>query len=161
MQYKLLSLTVLAATVSAQNLTSVLSSNPDLSNVTSYLSLFPTLQTALDKGSNITVLAPSNEAFIAYANSRAGSINDTAAVEALLTYHVLNGTYKSDQFISTAEFFPTLLTDPKYANVTGGQRVEAIIEGQNVTFYSGLLQNSTLVRTVSFLMYLFFSLFPF
>ena len=33
-----------------------------------------------------------------------------------------------------------------YANVTGGQRVEALRAGSNVTFFSGLLQNSSVVN---------------
>lgn len=42
------------------------------------------------------------------------------------------------------------MVDPKYANVSGGQRVEAFRSGDKVTFISGLLANSTVTQAVSF-----------
>ena len=153
MQFKLLSLAAMAAAVSAQtmNLTGALTSNPDLSNLTNFVGLFPQLATALGSAKNVTILAPSNAAFTKFMNSSAGSAiaaNDTAAIQALLTYHVLNGTYPASAVTSNASFIPTMLNNVKYSNVTGGQRVEAIKVGQNVTFFSGLLQNSTVTKAV-------------
>jgi len=69
--------------------------------------------------------------------------NDTAAIQALLMYHVLNGTYPASAVKATPAFLPTLLNSSMYANVTGGQVVEAVTQGTSVEFYSGLLQNST------------------
>ncbi|MCJ1341642.1 hypothetical protein MMC09_006938 [Bachmanniomyces sp. S44760] len=149
MQYALLSLAALAATATAQtmNLTAALTSNPQLSNLTTYVSLFPDLLTQLGSASNITILAPSNDAFAKFLNSSTGGgdikSNDTSAIQAILTYHVLNGTYPASSIKSMPAFVPTMLTMPAYANVTGGQRVEALLDGMNVTFFSGLLQNST------------------
>jgi hypothetical protein len=65
-----------------------------------------------------------------------------------LEYHVLNGTYLADAVTNTSLFIPTALTNISYANVTGGQRVEAILVRNNVTFLSGLLQNSSVVQAV-------------
>jgi hypothetical protein len=73
---------------------------------------------------------------------------DPGAVAALLTYHVLNGTYKSSAFTNTSQFLPTLLTNETYANVTGGQRVEARLNGSSVEIFSGLLQKSMVVTAV-------------
>ncbi len=153
MQSKLLSLAALAATASAQmmNLNQTLAGTPDLSNLTSYLALFPQVMTQLMSAQNITVLAPSNEAFSAYMNSSAGmaiKANDTMAIQALLTYHVLNGTYPAASIKSMPAFVPTMLNDPMYSNVTGGQVVEAVNMGGNVTFFSGLLMNSSVVKAV-------------
>ncbi|KAK3168517.1 hypothetical protein OEA41_004965 [Lepraria neglecta] len=148
MQFKYLSLAALAAGASAQtmNLTAALMSSPDLTNLTTYVSLFPDLLTQLSMAINVTILAPSNEAFAAFLNSSAGAAlatNDTAVIEAVLMYHVLNGTHPAASIMSTPAFVPTMLTNTVYANVTGGQVVEAVTQGTNVEIYSGLLMNST------------------
>ena len=153
MQFKYLSLAALAAGASAQtmNLTATLMSNADLTNLTSYVSLFPDLLTTLSMATNITILAPSNEAFAAFLNSSAGmavTLNDTAAIQAILSYHVLNGTYPASSIMSTPAFVPTLLNNPSYSNVTGGQVVEAVTQGSSVEIYSGLLANSTVTTPV-------------
>ena len=153
MQFKYLSLAALAAGASAQtmNLTATLMSNADLTNLTSYVSLFPDLLTTLSMATNITILAPSNEAFAAFLNSSAGmavTLNDTAAIQAILSYHVLNGTYPASSIMSTPAFIPTLLNNPSYSNVTGGQVVEAVTQGSSVEIYSGLLANSTVTTPV-------------
>ena len=154
MQYKLLSLAALAATAVAQNmsLTSVIASNPNLSNLTSFASFFPA---SLMNATNITVLAPSNEAFAALNASGvlAMAASNPTVIQDLLSYHILNGTYQSTMITSNATFIPTMLTDPAYSNVTGGQRVEAVMVGQNVSIFSGLLSNATVTQAVSPLNY--------
>jgi uncharacterized surface protein with fasciclin (FAS1) repeats len=112
----------------------------------------PALLATLGNATNITVLAPSNEALADFLNSSAGTAaaGIPSAVEALLTYHVLNGTYPASAFTNTSQFIPTLLTNSSYANVTGGQRVEAVFNGTNVEIFSGLLQKSTVITAVSF-----------
>ncbi|KAG0647188.1 Fasciclin arabinogalactan [Hyphodiscus hymeniophilus] len=134
-----------AATASAQNLTDALASqNSSLSTLNSLLSTQPGLVSALAGASNITILAPSNEAFGSFLNSSAGK-SDAALpdlVAALLTYHVLNGSYPASAFTNASMFIPTLLTNTSYANVTGGQRVEAMATNNTVVFTSGLLSTS-------------------
>lgn len=71
------------------------------------------------------------------------------AVANLLTYHVLNGTYPSSAFTNTSQFLPTLLTNTTYANVTGGQRVEAVLNGTTAEIFTGLLQESSVSTAVS------------
>lgn len=66
--------------------------------------------------------------------------------DVLCSYHILNGTYGN--FTNTT-FVPTALQPGAYANVTGGQRVEAL-GGGNATFLSGLLQNATVVNSTNF-----------
>jgi uncharacterized surface protein with fasciclin (FAS1) repeats len=105
---------------------------------------------ALGSASNITILAPNNEALATFLNSSTGEAAATnpALVTALLTYHVLNGSYPASAFTNTSQFLPTLLTNTTYANVTGGQRVEARLNGSNVEVFSGLLAKSTVVTAV-------------
>ena len=151
MQYKLLSFAALAASASAQSLQSVLGNTTNLSNLTTYVGLFPQILSTLQSAQNITILAPSNAAFAKFMNSSAGAAlsgNNSAAIQALLMYHVLNGTHNASSITGNATFLPTMLSDMAYANVTGGQRVEAITEGKNVTFFSGLLQNATVSQAV-------------
>ncbi|KAI9675426.1 MAG: hypothetical protein M1817_001330 [Caeruleum heppii] len=149
MQYKLLALAAMASSALAQdmmNLTAALSGTPELSNLTSYVQLFPELLTQLSAATNITILAPSNDAFTALLESPMGAAitaNDTGLIAAVLSYHVLNGTYPASAVMEDPAFIPTMLMDPMYSNVTGGQRVEAVKMGENVMFYSGLLMNST------------------
>lgn len=152
MYCKIFSVAALAATASAQmmNLTAALMGSPDLSNLTTLVSANQQLLGSLSMANNITILAPSNEAFAKIVNSAAISMNDTVAIQALLTYHVLNGTYSAAQITNMPAFVPTRLTDMMYSNVTGGQVVEAIKVMDNVTFYSGLLANSTVTQAVSY-----------
>ncbi|KAI4157481.1 MAG: hypothetical protein L6R39_000666 [Caloplaca ligustica] len=147
----------LAAIASAQNSTSsnstsssslidLLGSTPSLSSLSAAVVGVPGLAGVLGSATNITILAPSNDAFAKFMESPAAAAlaaNDTAAIQALLTYHVLNGTYPASAVTQTPAFIPTLLNNSAYANVTGCQVVEAVRQGDNVVFYSGLLSNSS------------------
>lgn len=153
MHSKLLSLAAFASLAAAQamNLTAALSSNPNLSNLTQFLGLYPNIVAQLSTLSNVTLLAPNNDAFTKLLSGPAAAqINaqDTALINALFSYHVLDGTYRSTDIKSTPAFVPTALVDPAYTNLTSGQRVEAVVAGKEVVFYSGLLQNSTVTQAV-------------
>lgn len=157
MQLRNLLLASLASMVHGQDLTTALMDQPMLSNLTTYLGLFPSLASSISGMSNITLLAPSNEAFTAALDTEAGrafSSSDVNTITALLQYHVLNGSY--DNFTNMPEFIPTALMPGMYANVTGGQVVEALSIGNGsnatTTFFSGLLANSTVATngTVTF-----------
>lgn len=130
-----------------QSLNATLSGNENLSNLTALLSTVPELLAVLGGTSNITILAPSNEAFAEFQNSsQAEMATDPEYLAALLSYHVLNGTYTASQISNTSAFVPTLLVNSSYSNVTGGQVVEAIARDDSVVFYSGLLANSTVTQ---------------
>jgi hypothetical protein len=65
-----------------------------------------------------------------------------------LTYHLLQGIHP-DAFLDVPpKFIPTLLSNSSYANVTGGQRVEAISSGGRVSFYSAAKSVSHLITPV-------------
>ncbi|GKT67136.1 fasciclin domain-containing protein [Colletotrichum tofieldiae] len=127
-----------------QNLTAALASqNSSLSSLTSLLGTQPGLVQALSQAQNITILAPSNKALEAFIASAGAAATDAGLVAAILQYHVLNGTYYASNFTEEPQFIPTLLQNQTYANITGGQRVQAQTVEGNVTFYSALRENST------------------
>ncbi|KAI8937167.1 hypothetical protein NX059_006379 [Plenodomus lindquistii] len=128
----------------APTLAEALNSTSDLSTLNGLVGGLPELLGQLGGLTNITLLAPSNAAFAEVDNATlSGLTANTGLVTALLQYHVLNGTYLADAITNTSVFVPTSLTNTLFTNVTGGQRVEAINNDGNVTFYSGLLSNSS------------------
>ncbi|KAM5356657.1 hypothetical protein ACJ41O_003303 [Fusarium nematophilum] len=103
--------------------------------------LTPQLIRTLSRLDNITILAPSNDAIQTLLNdsSVASQIEeDPGLVGAILTYHVLNGTWYASNFTDTPVFIETLLTNTSYTNVTSGQVVEGVAVDDTVSFYSGL-----------------------
>lgn len=149
MQFKHITLAALASFAAAQgntqDLNATLSGNAQLSNLTSFLSLAPELVASLSSANNITILAPSNEAFTKFANSSLAQevASDSSLLAAVLQYHVLNGTITASQITNQSAFVHTLLQNETYSNVTGGQVVEAVKIGNETVFYSGLLMNAT------------------
>lgn len=148
--YTKLIVSALASVALAQttpDLTAALSGNSDLSALTALIKTQPQLLSTLGSARNITILAPNNAALAGVANSSLAS--NAAAIQALLSYHVLNGTYASSAISNTSAFVPTLLTNTAYSNVTGGQVVQAVLARGNVSVITGLLQNSTVTQAVS------------
>jgi uncharacterized surface protein with fasciclin (FAS1) repeats len=145
MQLSALFVSAIAGLASAQSLQSVLTGNSNVSALTSLLQTQPALLSSLANVKDITVLAPSNDALGAVLNSSAGAAlaSQPGAVQGLLEYHVLNGTYQASAFTNKSQFIPSLLTNSSYTNVTGGQVVQAVLDGKTVTFFSGLFANST------------------
>ncbi|CAM1502628.1 Fc.00g074040.m01.CDS01 [Cosmosporella sp. VM-42] len=141
-----LALAGLAAAQSSQNITEVLAANNDtLSTLNGLLAAQPGLVRALSSMNNITILAPSNDAFEAFLNDTdvARMVGaDPGAVTAVLSYHVLNGTYMANDFMNTSMFIETMLSNRTYENVTGGQVVEARMNNDTVSFYSALKAES-------------------
>ncbi|KAK6435196.1 hypothetical protein LTR95_008616 [Oleoguttula sp. CCFEE 5521] len=127
------------------NLTSLLASNSELSALNTLLSAYPDVAGALTNATNITIFAPSNIA-LQSANS-SGALTALSsmggAVQALLQYHVVVGTIYAENITETPAFAPTLLTNATYANVTGGQVVEARVVDDGVSIISGLKNNVT------------------
>jgi uncharacterized surface protein with fasciclin (FAS1) repeats len=157
MQFRYLPILALASFVVAQDsgndtqsLNATLSSDRQLTTLASFLALQPGLVSSLSQAGNITLLAPSNDAFLEFARTDVGKTiaSDPGLLASLLRYHVLNGTYQASQITNMSTFIPTLLTNTTYSNVTGGQVVEAVKIGNETVFYSGLLQNSTVISAV-------------
>jgi uncharacterized surface protein with fasciclin (FAS1) repeats len=116
----------------------------------------PSLLRDLNRLRNVTILAPSNDAIKELLKDTAIARmvkNDPSAVASILQYHVLNGTYYASNItgMDMPAFIPTMLSNSTYANVTGGQRVEAMAMNDTVSFYSGFRAQSNVTKAVSYL----------
>lgn len=151
MRLALCSFAALAAVASAQSITSLLAATPELSNLTSFITLYPDLAEELGKATDITILAPSNQAINStFQNFRSDTLEtEKDLIKALLTYHVLKTKVPASAFKPSPAFLPTLLTAPALTNVTGGQVVEGFTKGQSIQVVSGERQLSTVVKEVS------------
>ncbi|KAI5850181.1 FAS1 domain-containing protein [Morchella snyderi] len=129
----------------AQGLSQVLSSTDSVSSLAAVLRGYPDLTQSLSGARNITILAPSNEAFSALMNASSGTDMDNSTIAALLSYHVLEGVHRSDAFRDTPQFLPTMLNDSRFGNFSNGgkQVVEAININRNPTLFSGAKMNSS------------------
>ncbi|PQE27451.1 hypothetical protein CJF31_00009051 [Rutstroemia sp. NJR-2017a BVV2] len=140
MYHQLLVLGALASLCSAQNLTSVLAANNStLSTLTSLVAARPALLATLGSAKNITILAPTNDAF---SKLNTTGLSD-ADITAVLTYHVLSGTYPSSAFTNNSQFLPSLLVSSPYTSLSGGQVVDAKLADSKATLTTGLAQDST------------------
>jgi hypothetical protein len=145
----------------AQSLTDVLlAQNASLSVFNTVWLKHPEAAKKLNNLSNVTFLAPNNDAMEKYLQTLGYSSFDSlytdkpGGVLSHVAYHLLRGVYYTSSFAATPGkpvFIATDLTvadDPAYDGVTGGQRVEGIFQGNNVSFISGLGENSTVVTPV-------------
>jgi uncharacterized surface protein with fasciclin (FAS1) repeats len=141
---------VAARAQSEMNLTSLIKSNSNLSALGTLLSAYPNITTSLASARNVTLFAPNNDAFQALNSS--GLLTQAASqpglVEALLNYHVVQGTVYAENITETPVFPHTLLNNTMYSNVTGGQVVECRLEGQTVEIVSGFKSVANVTQAV-------------
>ncbi len=96
------------------------------------------------------VLVPNDQAISAFVAANPNVTDDTEAIRALLQYHIANGTHPSATFSLQPIFVPTLLNNPNYTNVTGGQVVEFVSNNNSqATVVTGVRAVSKLVEDVS------------
>lgn len=144
---------VAAPAVWGQTLPELLAAqNSTLSTLVSLLQSQPALLNTVAGLKNITILAPSNEAFATLLADPAVAAKaaDPGFVTALLTYHVLKGTFPASAFLAAADapvFANTYLTNETYSTVEDGQVVEAQTVGGNVVVTSGAGTESKVVAT--------------
>ncbi|KAL8864354.1 MAG: hypothetical protein Q9174_007384 [Haloplaca sp. 1 TL-2023] len=148
-------MTMSNSTMGGTSLTALLGDTEELSSLSTVLTGVPGLADMLGGAQNVTILAPSNEAFTAFMASPMAEAYmgedgqpDPVAIGALLMYHVLNGTYASDTVMEEPTFIPTMLNNTAYANVTGGQVVQAVTQEDQVLIFSGLSNNATVTTPV-------------
>ena len=79
----------------------------------------------------VTLLAPSDSAFDRLRSSSIFADNSTEAVEAFLNYHIIPGDHQSSTVNQSFGFFPTRLDDTTYTNVSGGQRIGFVKQGDD------------------------------
>lgn len=127
----------------------VLSTYTELSSLNSILSQSTTLSKLLSEASNFTFLAPTNDALESWVGGSTTALSG-AEIEAVLTYHLLEGSYTVLDFTDEPQFVETQLTNTSYANVTGGQRVELLSSSSgSPVFVSGNQSISTIATQVS------------
>ncbi|KAK1825777.1 hypothetical protein QBC39DRAFT_42415 [Podospora conica] len=145
---RLVPIGLLAACASAQTLTDVLAANSaTLSTLTSLLQTVPDVISALSTVQNVTIFAPSNDAFakLMARNPRSAELSrNPRALTAVLQYHVLLGRIPASDFTEVPKFPPTLLNAP-FANVTGGQRLQLAFVNNGAMLFSGYKQASNVV----------------
>ncbi|KOS21084.1 Stabilin-2 [Escovopsis weberi] len=114
-----------AAADQLKDLGAVLSSIKELSTYNELIHKYPDILLQLPSYNGI--IAPSNDAFKNIPYTALNGIWDPEnknITVPLLQYHVLKGTVRtSDLQLGPTVVRPTLLTDPRYTNVTGGQNV--------------------------------------
>ena len=101
----------------AQDLQSILQVNEDLSFFAEAITTSGLLD-QLSTSSDITVLAPSNDAFVRILEELSGNLDARDFVTALLRYHVLDGRYSSNNITEAGSpFLSTLLTYRDFVNI--------------------------------------------
>lgn len=142
-----LPLLALASRCTAQtDLVSILQSQPDLSTLLELVKLANLTET-LASASNITIVAPNNDAFafLATENDPEGIAvrdRDAVSVRALLLNHVFQGYYPSDQISEVPTFAQTLLQPDAQNDI---QPFTAIRGGQ----YNGFIRNGEQISILS------------
>ncbi|KAK4450312.1 FAS1 domain-containing protein [Podospora aff. communis PSN243] len=143
MQIKHVTALALARGISAQTLQDMLAQqNATLSILNGFLEQQQALFNNIANTADITVLAPSNNALSNLPSSTVDRVSsDPSFLSALLSYHILNGTYyTSNLTASPSSSIQTLLNATSYSNVTGGQRVIAQTSSSGaINLWSGAL----------------------
>jgi uncharacterized surface protein with fasciclin (FAS1) repeats len=135
----------------AQSFSEELGRHPELSNMRSYLESNPDLMSMFESPTDVTILAPENNAF----SVLTGPLEDdqqplanASLIRGILQYHVVNGTHEADDF-EDSEFLHTHLTQPQFQNVSDGQVIHFVQEDDRVNCISGLNSESRFVGSVS------------
>jgi transforming growth factor-beta-induced protein len=149
-------------TLSTLNCTcSTYSGDSGTNHLPALLATEPALVQMLTTAKDITILAPSNDAFASFVQNpeNKAAAADSATLMAVLEYHVLKGMHMASAFTSTMQFLPTMLgassnmtmgssmmSNMSLSSVTGGQVVSAIKMDNIVEIMSGLKETS-MVKT--------------
>ncbi|KAG8167290.1 hypothetical protein KVR01_002979 [Diaporthe batatas] len=143
---QVLSTAIAAGVATAEPLANVLAANNNtLSTLNSILAGMPQFTQALTTISNITILAPSNDAFEKAMKAMPGLTNDMNMVTALLQYHVMSGVMMSTAFTETPKFVSTFMGMP-FSMVTGNQKVELVKMENMAMIFSGFKQMSSVTK---------------
>ncbi|KAI0168070.1 FAS1 domain-containing protein [Pestalotiopsis sp. NC0098] len=158
MRASLWSLVLIAGSCAAQgDLAALLASQDDLSTLLELVGLVDGLAETLSSASNITIVAPTNQAFANVPRDipEGAAIefrNDTVAIGALLSNHVFKGVYPSHVVTNVPTFAQTLLDDSfitaqqPFSNFTGGAYNGIVKNGDDVCILSGEQTISTVTQ---------------
>ena len=144
------------STIFAQSITSLLATNTQLSSLNDQIKNLPQFSAYLDGLTDVTFLAPSNDALSTFFSSTMGitASSDPTLLEAILTYHIQIGIWYQPTDTAGSgmpHFIRTRLSSPQYTNVTNGQYVEGVhdVTGAGL-IYSGLGVTSKVITPVRF-----------
>ena len=137
----------------------LLRSQPDLSTLLELVGLVDGLADTLAATSNITIFAPTNQAFVNVPRDipEGEAIefrNNTIAIGALLANHVFKGVYPSNVITDVPTYAQTLLDisyiDDRqpFSNFTGGAYNGLVKNGDDVCVLSGEQTISTVTEAV-------------
>jgi hypothetical protein len=146
---KLFSLSLLASSAVGQTILSVLSIQTDLSMLNSFIDSSPTISRLLSTANNFTFLAPSNTAINAWLAAPGTTSLQTDQIEALISYHLLHGTFPVASFSQIPQFPNSNLNNLTFENITGDQAVELLQSPSGPQILSGNTTVSTISRAVS------------
>ncbi|PVH91550.1 Fasciclin-domain-containing protein [Periconia macrospinosa] len=158
MRSSIWSYALMASSCLAQgDLGTLLASQPDLSTLLELVGLVEGLAGTLSAASNITIFAPTNDAFAKVPRDipEGEAIerrNDTIAIGALLANHVFKGVYPSNGITDIPTFAQTLLDDSylsaeqPFSNFTGGAYNGLVKNGKDVCVLSGEQTISTVTQ---------------
>ena len=116
-----------------QSLLQVVGTNLELSTLHYHVNRSSALTTLLSSATNFTFLAPSNAAFNDYFATQGQNFTNLSddEVQAILSYHMLQGIYQAASWSPTMAQFPmSYLKNTTYTNVTAGQVVELTMDGE-------------------------------
>lgn len=105
----------------------------------------PQFTQALMMQSNVTILAPSNDAFEKAMKAMPNLTSDMNMVTALLQYHIIVGMMMSSAFTTTPQFVSTYMGTP-FAMVNGNQKVELVKMDNMAMIFSGFKQMSSVTK---------------
>ncbi|KAK7956533.1 uncharacterized protein PG986_005755 [Apiospora aurea] len=139
------------------DLAGLLASQPDLSTLLELVGLVDGLAETLAAASNITIVAPTNQAFAQVPRDtpegQAVELrNDSIAIGALLANHVFKGAYPAEAVTEIPLFAQTLLDDSyvsavqPFSNFTGGAYNGLVKNGKDVCVLSGEQTISTITQ---------------
>ena len=150
MRYTYLPVLSLIGAAYSQSITELLGSTDELSSLADLVSNSPDVASTLASASNITILAPSNDAIEELLSGPGGEaiLADSDLVAAVLQYHVLSGVFEAADIPAEGAIVSTLLTDEAYTSLSDGQVVLAKSSDDSVVFTSGLLTESTVTTAV-------------
>ena len=121
----------------AQDVQTFLSDNQNSAPFWRVIRDYPDVLSEIQNVQDVTLLVPSGDAL----NELDLEGQSNAEVENLLRYHVLEGSYSTEELLEADRpFLPTLMTD---AGVSGGQRVQVAGSGETVNIFSGLNNNAS------------------
>ena len=145
------SLALAAAASNSPNLTSLIASNSQLSGLATLFSAYSSVGSSFTNLTNVTFFAPNNAAIKALEASGALTNVNPAFLLDGLQYHVALGEIYASDISATPRFAHTTLNNTLLTNVTGGQVVEAVLNGSTVNIIGGLKLEAQVVEAVSIL----------